>query len=102
MPLGGQNILEPAAWGKTVFYGPHMGNFLDARQLLETAGCGVMVRDRHDLLARLRYSLAHPQEVVAMGREGRTALSDQHAIAAKQAELIRETLDGAQRIAHSA
>jgi 3-deoxy-D-manno-octulosonic-acid transferase len=40
VPMGGQNILEPAAWGKAVFYGPHMDNFLEACQLLETAGCG--------------------------------------------------------------
>ena len=29
VPLGGQNILEPAAWGKAVLYGPSMEDFLD-------------------------------------------------------------------------
>ncbi|MDD5711793.1 MAG: 3-deoxy-D-manno-octulosonic acid transferase, partial [Smithellaceae bacterium] len=35
VPRGGQNILEAAAWGKCVFYGPHMDDFREERELLE-------------------------------------------------------------------
>ncbi len=38
VPKGGQNILEPAAWGKVVFYGPSMDDFLEERLLLEDRG----------------------------------------------------------------
>ena len=44
VPKGGQNILEAAAWGKVVFYGPHMEDFRDERALLEEAGAGIAVR----------------------------------------------------------
>jgi 3-deoxy-D-manno-octulosonic-acid transferase len=94
VPMGGQNILEPAAWGKAVFYGPHMDNFLEACQLLETAGCGIKVQDRDDLLGRLQHFLAHPEPLEEMGSKGQAALSNQNQIAIKQAQLLKEVLDG--------
>jgi 3-deoxy-D-manno-octulosonic-acid transferase len=93
IPLGGQNILEPVAWGKPVFYGPHMDNFLEASQLLERAGCGVRVRDRDELLTQLRYFLTNLEELNGMGRKGQAVLRDRNQIAIKQAELVRDVLD---------
>ena len=94
VPLGGQNILEPAAWGKPVFYGPHMDNFLEASQLLEKAGCGIKVRDREDLLAQLRHFLANPKELDSVGSKGQAVLHDRNQIAIKQAELVNKVLKG--------
>lgn len=53
VPLGGQNILEPAAWGKPVFYGPSMDDFADAQELLEKTGGGIRVTDGDDLCCKL-------------------------------------------------
>jgi 3-deoxy-D-manno-octulosonic-acid transferase len=93
VPLGGQNILEPVAWGKPVFYGPHMDNFLEASQALERAGCGVRVRDRDELLAQLRHFLVNPEELNGMGSKGQAVLRDRDQIAIKQAELVKQVLD---------
>ena len=93
VPLGGQNILEPVAWGKPVFYGPYMDNFLQASQLLERAGCGIRVRDREELLGHLRYFLANPEELDGMGSKGQAVLRDCDQIAIKQAELVRDLLN---------
>ena len=41
VPKGGQNILEAAAWGKVIFYGPSMEDFSQEKTLLEEAGCGI-------------------------------------------------------------
>ena len=101
IPLGGQNILEPVAWGKPVFYGPHMDNFLQASQLLERAGCGIRVRDRDELLRQLRYFLANPGELNGMGSKGQDVLRDLDQIAIRQAELVRGVLDNAERKEHS-
>jgi 3-deoxy-D-manno-octulosonic-acid transferase len=43
VPLGGQNPLEPAVWGKVVIYGPSMEDFLDAKALLEGNDAGIEV-----------------------------------------------------------
>ena len=51
VPKGGQNILEPAAWGKVVFYGPSMEDFIDEKNLLEEVGAGISVRNAEELLA---------------------------------------------------
>jgi 3-deoxy-D-manno-octulosonic-acid transferase len=93
VPLGGQNILEPAAWGKVVFYGPHMDNFLEASQLLETAGCGIRVRDKDDLLAQLRNFLGNQKQLESKGKRARAVLNGRNQIAIKQAELVKEVLD---------
>ena len=47
VPHGGQNILEPAAWGRAPIYGPHLGNFLWAQAIIEAAGAGIVVHGRH-------------------------------------------------------
>jgi 3-deoxy-D-manno-octulosonic-acid transferase len=49
VPHGGQNILEPAAWGRVPIYGPHIENFLWAKHILEEADAGIMVNDAHAL-----------------------------------------------------
>lgn len=51
---GGQNMLEPAAQGCAVVYGPHVDNFRQEAALLETVGASRRVADR----AQLRSVLA--------------------------------------------
>jgi 3-deoxy-D-manno-octulosonic-acid transferase len=70
-----------------------MDNFLAASQALETAGCGVRVRDRDELLAQLRHFLANPEELNGMGSKGQDVLRERNQIAIKQAELVREVLE---------
>jgi 3-deoxy-D-manno-octulosonic-acid transferase len=94
VPLGGQNILEPAAWGKAVFYGPHMENFLEERRLLEEGGCGIPVRSRDELLERMGHHLSHGEELRVTGGNARTALESRDRIALRQAELVRDVLNG--------
>ena len=41
VPHGGQNMLEPAAGGRATLYGPHVDNFRQEAELLESAGASV-------------------------------------------------------------
>uniref|UniRef100_A0A7C4RUK3 3-deoxy-D-manno-octulosonic acid transferase n=1 Tax=Desulfatirhabdium butyrativorans TaxID=340467 RepID=A0A7C4RUK3_9BACT len=74
VPTGGQNVMEPAAWAKPVLYGPHMEDFLDAKQLLENAGGGLTVVDEHALHYHALRLLLFPDEARQMGLCGRSAL----------------------------
>lgn len=73
-PIGGHNVLEPAAIGRPVLFGPHMSNFLAARTLLLEAGAAEAVADADGLasaVVRLLGDAAHRQ---SMGHAGEAAV----------------------------
>jgi 3-deoxy-D-manno-octulosonic-acid transferase len=57
---GGQNILEPAAQGRPVLFGPHMENFRDSVQVLLGRG-GVQVTDADHLYRVVGELLDRPE-----------------------------------------
>ncbi len=87
-PLGGQNILEPAVWGKPVFYGPSMEDFLDAKELLEKTGGGIQVKDGSELAERAIYYLTHPDQADIIGKSAKKAVISNKGSAAKHAAVI--------------
>ncbi|MGE5842272.1 MAG: 3-deoxy-D-manno-octulosonic acid transferase, partial [Deltaproteobacteria bacterium] len=86
--LGGQNPLEPAAWGKTVFYGPSMEDFAEAKHLLEEAGAGVEVRSAHEFADKALYFLNHPEALQQGGRRAREAVLRIQGASEKHARVI--------------
>lgn len=88
VPHGGQNILEPAAWGRAPIYGPHMGNFLWAKAILEEAGAGIMVSDANSLAQAVQRFLSQPEFSAEMGRRAQAALIPHQGASRRQAELI--------------
>jgi 3-deoxy-D-manno-octulosonic-acid transferase len=55
---GGQNMLEPAAQGVPVLYGPHVANFMQEAALLEGAGAALRVPDAGALAREVARLLA--------------------------------------------
>ena len=92
VPKGGQNILEPAAWGKVVFYGPSMEDFADEKALLEEAGAGICVRDGRELLDRMREILSDPAGRQRRGVEGRKRVLSSRGAAERYAGMIIKNL----------
>ncbi len=92
VPKGGQNILEAAAWGKVVFYGPHMEDFRDERHLLEEAGAGITVRSGEELFDGIRNLIANPGLLRNRGEAGRRAVAANKGAALRYADLIAEVL----------
>ncbi|MCM8797415.1 MAG: 3-deoxy-D-manno-octulosonic acid transferase [Candidatus Omnitrophica bacterium] len=77
---GGHNILEPAALGKTVLFGPHMFNFRDTAELFLRNNAAVMVDSEEDLLMQLRQLLRNPARVAEFSeRAQRLVLTNQGA-----------------------
>ena len=67
-PLGGQNPVEPAAWGAPLCFGPDMADFLDAAQALLRAGGAQEVANQDELAAWWAAMLASPDNAQAQGR----------------------------------
>ena len=93
VPLGGQNILEAAVWGKPVFYGPSMEDFLDAKDLLDKTGGGIQVKDGQELIEKAIYYLANPHEAVAIGKLAAQAVISHKGSAGKHADVIYRLLN---------
>jgi 3-deoxy-D-manno-octulosonic-acid transferase len=88
IPHGGQNILEPASWGKVPLYGPYLENFRAARELLSGAAAGVQISDVASLVEAGEYCLTHPEEMQHRGQRGLAALESHQGAAKRQAELL--------------
>lgn len=52
--VGGHNLLEPAAYGKPVLYGPFLSTYLSMAEMLEVEGGGIRVSDGEELLESLK------------------------------------------------
>lgn len=89
---GGQNILEPAAWGKPVLYGPSMEDFLDAKELLEQYGSGIPVNDGRELFEKAMFLLAHAGEADRIGELAQKAVMSNHGASARHAAVIHRLL----------
>jgi 3-deoxy-D-manno-octulosonic-acid transferase len=67
-PIGGHNVLEPAALGKPVIVGPNTFNFAEVTESLLTEGAAGRVRDGTELGDAVLRLLAHEQRRLDMGR----------------------------------
>jgi 3-deoxy-D-manno-octulosonic-acid transferase len=88
---GGQNILEPAACGKPVLFGPHMENFRDSVQVLVGRG-GLEVKSPAALERLVRELLGRPDELAKLGAMARQATAAVRGASVRDAQLIAELL----------
>jgi 3-deoxy-D-manno-octulosonic-acid transferase len=76
VPIGGHNLLEPAALGLPILCGPHHSNSEDIAQLLITRGALEVVHDAAELAQSLAALLADPKERARRGELARASLED--------------------------
>lgn len=74
---GGQNMLEPAAQGRAVFYGPHVENFLFEAGLLEVRGGGLRLGGRGELAGALAELVTDADLRRRMGAAALAAVEEQ-------------------------
>ncbi|MEN6483822.1 MAG: glycosyltransferase N-terminal domain-containing protein [Syntrophobacteraceae bacterium] len=91
-PIGGHNIMEPAAWGKAVFYGPHLQKVLHEHNILHAMRGGFPVRDADDLLQQWRHWLQRLPELERHGECALEALKKLGGVTEKQVEIILAAL----------
>ena len=71
LPLGGQNLIEPLAFGIPVLIGPHTYNFAEASAGAVAAGAAEIVADADALVASARAILSDPARRQAMSAAAR-------------------------------
>lgn len=91
-PIGGHNILEPAAWGKAVFYGPHIHRVLDEHNLLTTFEGSFLVENSHKLGDCWRQWVYHLPRLRVHGRRAKEALAGLSQTVDKQVDLIMDVI----------
>ncbi len=74
VPLGGQNVLEPAALGLPVVVGPHTFNFAQVVEQLLANGGALRVADADALAAAVGRLLADPAERAERGRKAQALI----------------------------
>lgn len=83
VPVGGHNLLEPAALGKPCLIGPYYFNFSDITQQLVIGGGAIVVQDEDALAVQVLDLLQHPAVCQRMGAAA------QHVVAANRGALQR-------------
>jgi 3-deoxy-D-manno-octulosonic-acid transferase len=89
---GGQNMLEPAAYGAAVAFGPHTRNFRDEVRRLLTADAAVVVDDGPALTDFLRECIEIDGFAAALGRRAADLVASQRGSTAATAGAILRKL----------
>jgi 3-deoxy-D-manno-octulosonic-acid transferase len=85
---GGQNMIEPAAYGAAVSFGPNTWNFRDIAATLLAAKAAVVVRDAGELEAFVRRSLEDPAYATALGVRAQSLVQSQLGATQRTIELL--------------
>ena len=93
-PIGGHNILEPAAWGKPVFYGPHIEKVAAEHHCLSAVGAGFMVSDAQSLTKQWKHWIHELPQLMVHGATAPQAIQRLGGVAEQQVELIASLLPG--------
>jgi 3-deoxy-D-manno-octulosonic-acid transferase len=93
LPLGGQNLIEPAAVGKPVLVGEHTFNFLQATDEAVAHGAALRVPDAGALLGQAALLLGDPALRARMGESARAFAGHHRGATARTVEFLRRLID---------
>jgi 3-deoxy-D-manno-octulosonic-acid transferase len=85
---GGQNMLEPAAYGAAIVFGPHVWNFRDAAGRLVRAGGAAQVADADELARIMPDLLASADRRRQLGATARRLVLDQQGATARTLDAL--------------
>jgi 3-deoxy-D-manno-octulosonic-acid transferase len=74
---GGQNMIEPAAYGAAVCFGPHTRNFADVVAMMLENEAAVVVRDGRELTEFVHRCLSDPRFAIRLGARARRLVRQQ-------------------------
>lgn len=74
---GGQNMIEPAAYGGAVLFGPHVWNFRETANRLVSAGAAIQVRDAAELRLNVLQLLGSAEQRHRLGQAAQRFVQSQ-------------------------
>jgi len=89
MPIGGHNVLEPAALGKAIITGESCFNFVEACGLLSAAQALYKVPDASVLAKQLFYLFTHEDQRIKMGANAKAVVAKNRGALEKQLGIIQ-------------
>src|SRR5580700_2666570 len=92
VPVGGHNLLEPAALGVPILTGPYTANAAEIARLLVARGAAEVVHNPEELAARVSALLADAQTRARMGEQGRASIDANRGALGKLLALIEPLL----------
>ncbi len=92
VPIGGHNVLEPAACAKPILFGPHMENFKEIAQYLVEQQAACQVPNVDQLFERMVWLTENPTQAAVMGRKAREVVLEQQGVVEKNLNLIQNVL----------
>ncbi len=92
VPVGGHNLLEPAALARPVVTGPHTASAAPVARLLIEAGAAEVVADGAALAAAVGRLLGDREAALAAGRAGLAAVRDNRGTLARFLALLESLL----------
>ncbi len=91
---GGQNMIEPAAYGAAVSFGPNTRNFRDIVAAMLERDAAVVVRDGGELADFVRRCLEDPGFAAGLGERARDLVASQLGATRRTLELLTVLVDG--------
>ena len=85
---GGQNMIEPAAYGAAVSFGPNTHNFREIVAEMLPRHAAVVVHDADELTSFVRRALEEPGFADRLGRQARSLVAGQLGATGRTVELI--------------
>jgi 3-deoxy-D-manno-octulosonic-acid transferase len=92
VPIGGHNVLEPAAHRKAILFGPYMHNFHEIAIALLEAGGALQVQNSDALSEQVSALLQQPERRQALGDAAYQVLRANQGAIARTVELIEQVL----------
>jgi 3-deoxy-D-manno-octulosonic-acid transferase len=89
---GGHNILEPAAFGRPILFGPHMHNFKEIAATFLAERAAIEVRDEWELATAFRDLLGSQARRNALGRAAQAIVDGNHGARDRTLEAIAALL----------
>jgi len=89
---GGQNMIEPASFGKPVLVGPLTQNFRDVISIFIEENGLVQVNNDDELYERMHYLLDHKDEVDLMGQAAKKIVEDNRGAGARTLKVFDQLL----------